>query len=352
MYKKSLPHIESKNNKTDSIVYYNANLYNNPVNQEAKLAIFDQNISSGSIVDLPENYYMSIVRFSISHMVIPLYFFVDNYYSITLQSRAVPATINQQFLVYQSAGSYSQYGFNQPVFYYQQFVNMINKAFKDAITALGLVVDSIFIQYDTTLEKFVIYIDPNVWFPVATNPSVYRLYMNANLFQQLQLFNSTFNGYKQPNGTDYEIQFIIQPAFANLVTIHGNDYLSYTQEKNALYLLNEIQSIVFTTASLNISKEYIGRNDGTGRAGSLPILADFVPDLSAGRDLSQYQYVPNGPLRLINLTNTIPITSVDYQIGIKTRSGKIFPLYLEPGEVSEVKFGFFKKSLYDNDFQY
>ena len=62
--------------------------------------------------------------------------------------------------------------------------------------------------------------------------------------------------------------------------------------------------------------------------------------------------VSNGPYKLINLTNSIPITSFDYQIGLATRSDVIYPLYLEPGEVCQVKFAFIKKSLFDNNFEY
>jgi hypothetical protein len=367
MFKNSKVHYDSKVNKTDSVIYFNANIYNDPLTnpQQAKLARFNQSISSGSVVDLPENYYMAIVRFAISHALIPLYQFKDNFYSITLRRAGVDY---QQFLTYQDAGpGYSQYGYDRPVFFYQQFVSMINTALDNANLALPVPQQSpipSFVTYDADTERFTLFI-PSKYSP---DDQDVRLYFNSNLYQQIQLLNSRFLGYNQTNGKDYQILNYLIPrtlpagyvAF-NQITLPGTGpappppdvpFLVFTQERKALYLLNEVQSIVFTSTTLNVTKEYTGRNDGSGSVGSIPILADFVPDQSTGRDLSEYQYNVQGPPRLVNLTNTIPITDIDYQVGIRFRDGTIVPLYLEPGETCEVKFGFFKKSLYDNNFEY
>lgn len=364
MFKNSKVHYDSKVNKTDSVIYFNANVFNDPItnNQQAKLARFNQSISSGSVVDLPENYYMAIVRFAISHALIPLYQFKDNFYSVTLRYAGVDY---QQFLTYQDAGpGYSQFGYIQPVFFYQQFASMINTALDIVNSALpGPQQSPIppFVTYDADTERFTLFI------PATYNVDVFdiRLYFNANLYQQIQLLDSRFLGYNQTNGKDYQILGYLIPktlpvgyVALNQVTFPGAtpppdvQFLTFTQERKALYLLNEVQSIVFTSTTLNVTKEYTGRNDGSGSVGSIPILADFVPDQSTGRDLSEYQYNVQGPPRLVNLTNTIPITDIDYQVGIRFRDGTIVPLYLEPGETCEVKFGFFKKSLYDNNFEY
>jgi len=352
MFKNSKIHYDSKTNKTDSVIYFNANVYNDPVGtQQAKLARFSQTISSGSIVDLPENYYMSIVRFAISHALIPLYQFKNNFYSVTITPTGQPPS--REFLNYGDAlvGNYSQYGYNQPVFYYSQLANMISEALKRAHVAAGLVDPPPFVHYGNETERFTLYVPNNNSYYDGTDTFA-TISFNSNLFQQLQLLNSTFNGFNQPNGLDYTINYFSDPGGFNLYTVPPNSYHFFTQERTALYLLNEVQSIVFTSTTLNVTKEYTGKNDGSGNAGSIAILADFVPDQSTGRDLSEYQYNVQGPPRLVNLTNTIPITEIDYQVGIRFRDGTIVPLYLEPGETCEVKFGFFKKSLYDNNFEY
>jgi hypothetical protein len=345
MFKNSKAHIDSKANKTDSVFYFNANIYNDPSPpQSAKVARFSQSISSGSVVDLPENYYLAIVRFAISHMLIPLYQFRDNFYYITIRVGGVDYT---KPLIYDDSGNYSRFGYKQPIFYYSQLVFMINNAltlaYNDAVVAANL---RSFIVYDENLERFAFYYAEN---------GTSDIYMNSNLFQQLQLFKATFMGYNQPNNKDYRLEAVIKPQDLNLVEPipgSGNKFIVNYQVRPALYLLNEVQSIVFTSTSINVTKEFIGKNDGQGNVGSLSIIADFVPDQSSGRDLSEYQYNVQGPPRLVNLTNTIPITEIDYQVGIRFRDGTIVPLYLEPGETCEVKFGFFKKSLYDNDFVY
>ena len=372
MFRNSKIHQDSKVNKTDSVFYFNANIYNDPGKpdplnplvltppQSAKIARFSQSISSGSVVDLPENYYLAIVRFAISHMLIPLYLFKDNFYSVTLRFGGVDYP---EFLTYQTSGNFSQYGYNQPVFFYRQFADMLNNALNLVNAALpGPQRSEIppFVVYDEIEERFTLYL-PTSYSPY--NQDI-RVYFNANLYQQIQLVSSVFQGYNQPNGKDYLITNRIVPNTLPVGTVPFNQvilvaagpvnvpFLTSTQERSALYLLNEVQSIVFTSTSINVTKEFIGKNDGQGNVGSLSIIADFVPDQSSGRDLSEYQYNVQGPPRLVNLTNTIPITEIDYQVGIRFRDGTIVPLYLEPGETCEVKFGFFKKSLYDNSFEY
>ena len=362
MFKKSLPHINSKSDKTDSIIYFNGNIrnpYTTAGSQQPFLAKFDQSLANGAVVDLPENYYLAIVRFSISHAAIPIYFFQNNFYSVTIGN-------NQVFLVYiESGDGYKAYGFTglRPVYYYQQIAKMINVALTTAHLAAGFPANQEpFFQYDSVTERFAINIHSS-YVNLATGEAydaAHEISFNSNLFQQLQYFSAVNNGLNQPNGKDYTLNNMVYSHVTNYVAISAPvvppvanlNYFRIIQERSALYLFNDIQSIVFSTASLPSTKEFIGKNDGSGNSGTVPILVDFVPDQSAPRDLSQYQYVPNGPYKLINLTNSISITSFDYQIGLATSSDIIYPLYLEPGEVCQVKFGFFKKSLYDNNFEY
>lgn len=370
MHKKSLPHINSKSDVTDSVIYFNGNIrntYTTAGSQQPFLAKFDQSLASGAVVDVPENYYLAIVRFSISHAAIPIYFFRDNFYSITIGD-------TQVFLTYIDSGTgYNAYGFTglKPVYYYQQFVKMINIALRTAHIAEFADDDQEpFMEYDQLTEKFIINVPADYVDTGAGNypyDFIVSISFNSNLFQQLQYFSATNNGLNQPFGRDYTLNYPAYSHYTNFVQyadptaalpvppaglVNAFNYFKIVQERSALYLLNEIQSIVFSTSSLPTTKEFIGKNTGSSTAGSIPILVDFVPDQSAARDLSQYQYVPNGPYKLINLTNSISVTSFDYQVGLATRSETIYPLYLEPGEVCQVKFGFFKKSLFDNNFEY
>lgn len=347
---RSKDHQESKKSKTDSVIYFNANVYNDPINQEAKIARFSQSISNGAIVDLPENYYLAIVRFAISHMLIPLYLFRENFYSVTITDLTT-GTESRIFLTYEDLGNYSNYGYADPVFYYSQFAKMINVALKAShIAVFGDDDNEPYIEYSPITERFSLMVINAAQYYNGTDTTG-TISFNANLFQQLQLINATFNGFKSTNGKDYTTNYFTDSLSSNLRTNGVKSYYAFTQERSGLYLLNEVQSIVFTSATLAVTKEYVGSNNDSS-ASTIGIIADFVPDQSTGRDLSEYQYNVQGPPRLVNLTNTIPINSVDYQVGIRFRNGTIVPLYLEPGETCEVKFGFFKKSLYDNNFQY
>lgn len=342
-------HVELKKQDYNDVIYFDATIYNNNTEagqQRSQIASFDTTLV-GPLLNDPSEYYMAIARFSISHMEIPLYFFQIGFYSVSISDDA-GATWNQQFLNYEilnSVQSKTSFGFEAgslPVYYYEQIVTMVNNALEAAHVALAIAGPAPFITYnERETDRFTFYfpleyiVDNNI-----------LIAFNSNLYQQFQFFKAFNNIYNDPNGADYVLQKIQMNAQLNRYEnpLTNDPYFYYVQERPALYLFNEIQNLVFTSNKIPINREYLELSTRqNGRPISLPILADFVPDLSKGRDLSEYQFYPQGPYRLIDLTSDTPFNSLDIQISFVTRSGEVFPLYLEPGEVATVKLAFFKK---------
>jgi len=330
------------------IVYKDFTIYNNT--SIPALAKKDVTYTSPVIVD-PTNNYLSVARFSISHMSIPLYFFDngdDKYFVNIKQVGLDPNPANQESLVYSSVGDYSQFGYTQPVFYYEQFVDMVNSAlYESFVTNYGGDPDNVpFIGYSANDEKFSLYFTPET----KSVELVESVVFSGALFRQLQFLKSIYipssDTYRTPlveyrAGLNYYAN--LDPATSGTIP----NFYYIRQERSALYLLNQIQNIAFISNKIPITKEYIPNltNGKENVLSSRSILCDFIPNLGGGRDLSEYQYYPQGPLRLINLESDSPITAIDVQLYFVTKDGQFYPLYLEPGESISIKFAFTKRSL-------
>jgi hypothetical protein len=334
------------------IIYKDFVIYNSTT--LPSLAKKDVTYTSPIITD-PTNNYISIARFSISHMAIPLYFFdnVDNKYFVGFEldgNENVPA--NNRPLLYPNniVGNYSQFGYTNPVFYYEQFIDMINVALTSSWAASAKTAgNEPFIQYDPDDEKFSIY------YPIEAIvvDDLDAIVFSGALFRQLQFFKAFYNNTRDTYTVAAEaysagLNYYANPDPAGALT----NYYYIKQERSALYLLNQIQNIAFVSNKIPVTKEYVP-NFTSGKENILSsrsILCDFIPNLGGGRDLSEYQYYPQGPLRLINLESDSPISSIDVQLFFVTKDGQYYPLYLEPGESVSIKFAFMKKSLFNNNY--
>lgn len=300
------------------------------------------------------NYYLSVNRFAISHMSVPLFFFdnSDNKYWVQVGTNVG----TRRNLVYSGVGSYKAFGYNNtdfpdPVFYYQQFCTMINTALLASYTAAAGPADNQpFVQYNPNDQKFTLYFSKTA---LATPNG--EIWISNRLFQMIQFWRATYM-------TDYYIIDVRNnglglnnyPALLNTYTPTGSpiSYYYIQQERSALYLLNQIQSIAFISNKLPTTKEYVPNLQEGSRhlLNSKSILCNFIPDLSQGRNLSEYQYYTQGQPQLINMTAQKPLTELDIEVYCITKDAKFFPLYLEPGESVNIKLAFYKKSMYNSEY--
>lgn len=313
-------------------IYYDARIYNNtnldiPAEYNASRESF--------ILDRPSDYYCFINRFSISHLTIPIFIFEENIYSVTIQNNL---GVNfQTFLTFINRTSDPD---NRSIYYYNQFVEMINNALNLSLIAAGLLANDVFVRYDPITNLF------SVLFNTAVDWTMNSLFFSTRLFQLFQEFEANFLGYNSADGTDYQI---LEFDYGNnTVSAFGNMYFEMKQELQALYLWNAIQNIIFVSNSLPIRKEYITDSNNPNSDSSRPIISDFVPNLNVGRDLSQFQFYQQGDPRLIDLISDSPINNLNFKIFYQFRDGTTTPLLLEPNEVVSVKFVFARKSIYNN----
>lgn len=344
---KANPIVDPRIRSTD--IQYKDYLIDNTSTDQA-LAKKDITYSS-PIISSCRDYYLYVARFAISHMAIPLYFFdnSDDKYSVTISVNGVDETAN---LIYIPIGNYSNFGYTQPVFYYEQFCQMINEAFVAACGAFGVPItgkDVPFIEYDPNTEKFTVYV--YIDRVVNVDPTkIMSIYFSSALFQQLQFLEAEFLGYNIPKS--YKLILYVKRGFLN----HYEDpdtsdvYYTYEQERSALYLLNDVQNIAFISNKIPSTKEFVPNLQNSTVLTSRSILCNFIPDLGQGRNLSEYQYYPQGFPNLINMESDEPLSAIDVQIYFVTKGEVFYPLYLEPGESVSIRFAFYKKSMFNNNY--
>jgi len=348
--------------------YVNLQIYNGT--NSLQNAVFSQSYTD-AIVTNPMDYYLSVVRFNIPATNIPIFFFLDNEYSVTLQTVDGLQT-SQIFLTYIANSPGIPFPGQQPVYSYQTFVDSLNNAFAAAfaaVVALGAInatsppyvtfnaetqlcsVNVPFLGYRANLQTTA----P----PVATNgPKDLRIFMNYPLhsfFESLQVID---RGSLQPNGTDVEI--IVEDTGDNILItapsavngIHYSNarmpsvggYYTMEQEWNSLFLWNDFSNIIIQSVGIPIRNELLPNIDG--QLNTFPICTDFSANITSGTDARQaIQYSPQGEYRMIDLMSNVPLTTFQLNLYWSDHSSNLYPILLSPNEYVNIKLMFRRKGV-------
>lgn len=339
----------------DDNIYYNVNQVNN--SSVPVIANFTQQLS-GSIVDNPDNYYLSIVRFNLNGESIPILLWPTNFFYVALSYNGFSFS---QVVVYD--GSPNEYYINA-VYSYQKIAEFMTTAYEAAFTGLVAlsgplpgITRSPYMVFNVSTNCFDIYAEA-AWATLATA----KIWMNSALFANFSNYLARFEGHGTANKQDYQI--LVKDIFGTNTSVHDPSipagYIKMTQEYTATFRWTDANSIVFKSSRMNVRAEYItGTNTsdqlvvnnsaGAGIASS-QILTDFIPTVGFG-DLSNWRnditYTPSAQYRLLDLLG-VKQDIIDIQIFWENQRGELFPYYIPPGTASSIKMAFLKKSLFKN----
>lgn len=325
--------------------------------------------------DAPENYTMSIIRFTVPSTFIPIQIFPiqTGQLNINLSTYSVSASYlgvtYQQYLIWTPQSSITpptpqpvtrQFQNHNYVYYsmwsYNHFCDIINTALKALnLTLLGVGApvsanNPPFMAYDGITQFFSLYVNINY---LSSGPI--SLFMNASLFSNFdESFNVVFNPFGSPNGAD--VKFILQDLLINQVALPTVGptitYYKFTQEFNTIGQMQSFTSLVMTSTSLPIRSEWITTQSIRGdvstndplQQGSLPIIADFEVDLTVGNDIRSYiYYVPTSEYRRITMTGKTPISTIDINIFWKDNYDFLYPIMIPAHDIITIKIIFEKK---------
>lgn len=332
-----------------SNIYYNA--YSSNLTNDNKIAEYSST-SVIPIVNNPSNYYLKIENFEISNLLLPMMIIKNDSLSITIDNGI---SYNRQYLIpINESNNPENYGF---IYNVSTFQEMINKALLAAHTALGVVGNPPFIEYDWGKGLFLFAID--LLYPTNN----VTIWFNTGLEQKLNSFRLFNNGYSEETTSGKVYRLVVDPSPLNVVTQYPfpgispavpltYDMVILYQPYPSLFLLFEVNKLLITTDVLPTAKEYLSTPLGSTNIARLGVLFTVPVNPSYSLLSQKIDYRETGNVKLIDLLTTYPITSIGYKIYFQKLTGEIYPVYIEPGKGFGIVFGFIHKSIYDNEYTY
>lgn len=363
-------------------LYYNISIPHNDLigpNGEPTPAVFSEH-RTNAILYKADEYYMSVIRFSVPSNLLPLTRFpvqpapnTDinlSLYSVTLEDvtsgdeyqtflRYVPHNLNInppllppatniQFI--QSAPYYWVYSV-------EHMLQMINTAFTTSFNALNAAHP---VNFGTTGYAPFFTLDPvpnlftlNAQQGYLNSTTPVNIYINAALND---LFSNSFNtityGYGLPNGADF--QYLVYDTIYNrrTIAVYG-DIFSMIQDFNTLPMWVEPLTLVFTSGAVPVAPELVPYIDQTGfGANQTGILnnnttvqiTDFNLNTATGTEYRTFiNYLPTAEYRRLSLISGDKMDKFTIQLFWKDNYENIYPVLLPDHYVVTIKLLFQKK---------
>jgi hypothetical protein len=349
----------------------------------------------------PEDYYLSIIRFTLDTNPLPIFVPLIQpnqpdkdltVYSITLEftSTVTNITYTQQtyikyspqtkFAVPPQPPSQTDNGLQNNstgyyyIYNYQYWIYLINQAFIQCFNDLvKLVIDggesgSIIptsnppvMAYDTNSNLAILYADKNGYSTSTDSNNVgsqIGIYFNSNMYNLFGSFPCYLLNLNENNqGKNVQIQTNtfggsnIQPYPPSSVSANQYDAIVVYQEYSTIDLWNPVMAVVFCSNTLPIVPNQISSplvyvnglsyNVGGNNANVANIITDLV---AAPTYKPTVIYSPSAQYRLIEMTGTRAIYTLDITCYWKNRIGELNPIRLSAGSTATIKFLFTKKS--------
>lgn len=377
--------VKSRLSQTQSYhTYYDLDIINNDTTglNEPQALRFSE-IRNSPYLMSPENYFLTVARFSIETPSLPVFI-----------PQAQVGQTDPNLLIYSFTLTYKQYEYQQYIRYiptdlsqpvagppitfqdltsnyyfvytYQQWIMMVNAAFSEAYNGLLTLVnaggDSLpspnppFFEFDPQAYLCILDVDEAGYSNTLSNPI--KLYANSPCFTLFNSFQAVYYGYGGiTNGKNF--QFVIANINGtNILTLPTYNAIQMYQEGSTVALWNPIASLVFTTALLPVIPELVSvpkifnvssrlYNSGNN-ANIQPILTDFTVDFAPQNTYKpNLVYTPSGEYRLIDLYGTSPLSAIELSVFWKDNFGGLHPFYLNSGCSANIKLMFRRKD-YNN----
>ena len=315
--------------------------------------------NSDPILDKPNEYELSVVRFKIPSSV-PLFIFdtrnldptvfqiqiTYTYYGETFEN---PQRFTEQGTIKYENFNGENYPYTYGMNYIQHFLTIVNNVVENIETLLRLEVEARDIPYP-------IFINPVFLYDTDSDLLILKIdkdFQNNNL--ELRMSKPLHRTFFQtiPARINDNIDDAFRPILRFLPVLFTynsiediiqteEQFIRITSEFPIGALFNQIKEIIFESDTIPVGAEYIQSSNNQQRR----IVSDFTPE----QDIGSRQYYTYSPpiYRFYDLLATDPMYNMDIQIFISYTTGEVYPLYLQPGEVATIKF-MFKKKLIGKD---
>lgn len=323
------------------------------------LAKYDETLTN-SVIQRPQDYTMSIIRFSLPIDCVPLFKYpVDvtninpnvSYCEIGIRAGGVNYMYPLVYIPRNSlpppvVGVPPEYLTNEQSIsqYYDMFsinhmITMINTAVAAAVTISGIAGNSPYYRWDPASELITLYI-PNTMM-AAGQQVVVNKYMKDYL--------AAFEYYEDRTTINAPLFYHIN----NGKNLDISGYHLHVQEYVAIALWMDIRKIIIVSRTLPIASEILPDQITTqtsqlpvfsGVSSTLPVVSDFVLSYDQFNQISSViVYNPSAQYRYVDLIGTNPINKIDLQFFYMDRFGNKLPIYISPTNEISVKIAFILK---------
>lgn len=344
-------------------VYLNINIRGDDLYDEAASSI---NINKTiPIVNNPSEYYLSVVYAKIPLNNIPITIaipipnqpdsdllkigigvrymgveYFENVRYVTQQQTPQPVQNRKRSII-------NTYYF---VYTVTHMVNMINTALKLAHDNSGAPGTAPYFLFDTNNQKLNLIVDATL--VNEYNLGNYSIGFNSDMMTYLEGF-SYFEKSMQLVNFKNEIDLYSSGNVCNQYggefrEIGGTHFL-YSQDHYSINKWFCLQKVSIISNTIPIHPEVLGIIP-TDTTVNMPILFDIVSNNKlALQERGDIVYNNEGGNRLIDLTSQIPLTNINLNIVWTDMLGNVYPLFTSFFNTIELKLGFHKKSLYNNN---
>ena len=369
-------------------IYYNATLVNTTTKlTQAKVST----TSSSPILACPGDFEMSVVRFDVNAQNIPIAVTqaipptnLDPFSPVPLATTDLFATLTvggldytRNVLIYPQAtamgnGTIFPYG---SIFRFQSLLDDINSAFNlaynDIVSKPSNSSPPQFV-WDAKTNLIDLYVDSNYLYGSASIPytlpytlPTIQIFVSIALYQYLLGFNNTLNGISRADKKDFRINVfqtnaLVQPAPGSrqglpaCVASAPAALYKVEQEAETDQVWNATRSLLLTSNMLPVRTEFVPTlqqltGDNTSASSSQTIISDFlVPqEENVLKTRNTFQYLPTAEYRMMDLTSTQPIYTIDISMNWSDYRGGVWPLMINPGTSFSVKILFRRKGITD-----
>jgi hypothetical protein len=341
----------------------------------------------------PEDYYLSIIRFTVDTATLPVFIpsivpnsssLNETIYTTTIswegafgtysskvnviwdaqdKSASLPSIPSQSALKVQdnSTGYYNCYS-------YQYFCYLVLVALREAFANVrtdaldaGEVLPSNnppIINWDSTANRAVIYADTAGYDINMLDGMVQpiRIFFNAPLYSLFSSFPARYFGYNVANGENFGL-LIANVGATNLQTILPEapatqyEAIVFNQEWTTTSSWSPITALVFTSNTLPVQASQVSQpliynnglvvNSGGNNGAVSNIITDIVSD--SGLYSPNLVYIPQAQYRYITLYGNQPLSNLDISVYFRLKTGELIPFRLQSGGCITMKLAFIKK---------
>lgn len=323
---------------------------------------FSSSFNDSFIEDM-QHYYVSIVTLTVSTHSLPLFIFDDIDLTQTnpnqtewVLSFVYNNNIYQDYVPYIPSTSQpapTPLSFNTTYYYgynYLSIVRMLNQClitiyqtmFAANSVALGT------LGLTNTDYPYFIWNNQKKTFSLIYNKlfvgSGIQFFQNDSMNVKLNGFDTNFNGVRG-DSLDYEFVFETMTETDYDATNNQNE-----QQYSCVQNFQTINQLVVISNSLKCRSEFI-LSENNSLLNSSSVLFSLNPLLESEQSQkSTLVYTSNGAYRLVDVLSRGNQRQLDMAVYYTTSDGTFSPVYLAKNEVCTLKLGFFKRSMFNNQY--